>query len=78
MCVCLGATLWSVTDELRPAQLATLRQLDARLKYELKVTARSAATDEDVTSLTKLISFGPEPGKHHVEIVLQTFAKMPI
>ena len=52
-----------MTDELKATQLATLRQLDPRLKYELKVTAKSAATDEDVPSPAKVISFGPEPGK---------------
>jgi len=60
----VGATLWSVTDQLSASQLATLQQLDPRLQYEIKVAAKWSATDDDVTSDTKLISFGREPGKH--------------
>jgi len=65
----VGDRQWSITDELSATQLATLQQLDARLKYEIKVTAKSSASDDDIASDAKLISFGPEPGKLYASII---------
>ena len=62
----VGAMRWNISDELSATQLVTLRQLDPRLKYEIKVSAKSSASADDVTSATQLVSFDRQPGKHIV------------
>jgi len=69
VCVCVGATAWTITDELTATHLATLQQLNPRRQYEIKVAAKSSASEDDITSVTKLISFGRsrEPGNKHTQ-----------
>ena len=67
----VGAVHWNVTDELRATQLATLEQLDPHRKvYEIKLTAKSSTSDDDVTSVTRVINVDGEPGKQVAQLSL--------
>ena len=63
-----AAEQWTVTGELSATHAAILQPLDARVVYEIKLTAKSSESDEYVTSATRHFNVAAQPGHTHSPI----------